>query len=188
MSQAIFGPYMECSLNLVVDLVNTEDDQNDRLQTVEDLVGFLREHQMSGLSTCTRADLDQVLEIRAKLRRVFETDDQLEAAEILNEMLASSEAQPILTNHDGQEWHLHYTPLGGPPATRVAAETAMALAVVIAEEGFERLQRCDSDTCDDVFIDASRNRSRRYCSSSICGNRASVRAHRERQRAASGNP
>ncbi|HSG18327.1 MAG TPA: CGNR zinc finger domain-containing protein, partial [Anaerolineae bacterium] len=33
-----------------------------------------------------------------------------------------------------------------------------------------------------LFIDTSRNRSRRWCSMESCGNRAKVRQHRERKR------
>jgi hypothetical protein len=46
------------------------------------------------------------------------------------------------------------------------------------------LKECDGDGCTAVFYDRSKNHTGRWCSMSACGNRAKVRAWRERQRAA----
>ncbi|MBW3576903.1 MAG: CGNR zinc finger domain-containing protein [Actinobacteria bacterium] len=58
----------------------------------------------------------------------------------------------------------------------------MAQATVIAAGEFHRLDVCAGEKCDDVYIDTSRSRSRRFCSPATCGNRASVAAYRARQR------
>lgn len=184
MSQADFGPYTECSLAVAVDLVNSAHDGHDHLPDVAALDGFVRDHDLSDAPRARRADLEAVHELRERLRAVFHAGDEAHASAILNELLAASGAHPMLTNHGDGRWHLHYTPAGAPLSARLAAESAMALAVVIAAGGFGRLRTCDSDTCLDVFVDASKNRSRRYCSPEVCGNRASVRAYRERQKAA----
>lgn len=44
----------------------------------------------------------------------------------------------------------------------------------------DRLRRCDAEDCRIVFHDESRTGTRRWCSMSRCGNRAKVRAFRER--------
>jgi predicted RNA-binding Zn ribbon-like protein len=176
---------MECSLELAVDLVNTENrvSGTDELTGVPALERFIREHKMSHEQKPTPDDLEQVRRLRSTLRRVFEAEDHEAAVEILNGLLAKAGARPELTNHDGP-WHLHYTPLRTPLAPRIAAESAMALSVVIAEDGFERLRVCEGDRCVDVFVDESKNRSRRYCSPQVCGNRASVAAYRARRKTA----
>ncbi|MEP6843952.1 MAG: CGNR zinc finger domain-containing protein, partial [Pseudolysinimonas sp.] len=46
--------------------------------------------------------------------------------------------------------------------------------------GAERLRRCDAADCHLVFHDESRTGSRRWCSMARCGNRAKVRAFRDR--------
>lgn len=186
MSQANFGPYMECSLSLAVDLVNTEDPVGGRddLTAAASLATFLEEHELSNAPRPTSQDLAHVRRLRSQLREVFRAPDQQRAVEILNGLLAKSGARPELTNHDDGPWHLHYTPARTPLAPRLAAEAAMALSVVIAEDGFDRLRTCDGERCVDVFVDESRNRSRRYCSPDVCGNRASVAAYRARQREA----
>lgn len=184
MSQADFGPYMECSLNVAVDLTNTRHDGHDHLEDLAALEAFVTDHGMSDVPEAMPGDLPAVHALRDALREVFTAPDEATASGILNQLLRSSGAHPELTNHGDGVWHLHYTPQGAPLAKRLTAESAMALAVIIAAGGFERFRTCDSDSCADVFVDRSKNRSRRYCSPEVCGNRASVRAYRERQRAA----
>ena len=65
--------------------------------------------------------------------------------------------------------------------TDLGAVTAMALSVALIEGGYERFGKCHSSTCDDVYVDISRNRSRRHCSDT-CTTRENVAAHRARQR------
>ena len=101
----------------------------------------------------------------------------------LNDLLAESSALPQLTDHDGV-WHFHFTPPESSLVAHMAAEAAMGLASVIRDHGLERLRVCAATGCSRVFVDTSRNRSRRYCNPDICGNRTNVAAFRARQRAA----
>lgn len=184
MSQLNFDNYMECSLSLAVDLVNTFDptDGTEDLPTIGALSEFVSEHQVSYQGRVTSQDLEQVRRLRARLRRVFDAPNEETAAGILNKLLAYSGARPELTSHGGDDWHLHYTASDAPLARRLMAEAAMALSVLVAADGFERLRVCEAGNCIDVFVDQSRNRSRRFCSPQVCGNRASVAAFRARQR------
>lgn len=58
--------------------------------------------------------------------------------------------------------------------------TRSAAELLTAEE-VERLKLCDAHDCGWLFIDASRNRSRRWCDMADCGNRAKARRFRERR-------
>lgn len=51
--------------------------------------------------------------------------------------------------------------------------------------GGDRIRSCEADDCPHVFLDESRANNRRWCSMQRCGNRAKVRAHRQRAAAAS---
>ncbi|SDC00932.1 CGNR zinc finger domain-containing protein [Streptomyces prasinopilosus] len=42
------------------------------------------------------------------------------------------------------------------------------------------LRQCEGDTCPIVYLDTSRGRRRRWCSSEVCGNRERVARHRRR--------
>jgi predicted RNA-binding Zn ribbon-like protein len=56
----------------------------------------------------------------------------------------------------------------------------MALVDVIRSDEMARLRVCEAADCEDVVIDLSKNRSRRYCDGG-CGNRAHVAAYRARK-------
>ncbi|MGA5134571.1 CGNR zinc finger domain-containing protein [Streptomyces olivoreticuli] len=43
-----------------------------------------------------------------------------------------------------------------------------------------QLRQCEGDTCSLVYLDTSRGRRRRWCSSEVCGNRVRVARHRRR--------
>jgi predicted RNA-binding Zn ribbon-like protein len=51
-----------------------------------------------------------------------------------------------------------------------------------AEGTWSRLKACPADACGWAFYDRSRNRSRTWCTMSVCGNRAKARSYRARQR------
>ena len=57
---------------------------------------------------------------------------------------------------------------------------AEALARLLAEEDFSDVKTCEGAACTLMFADRTRSRSRRWCSMSICGNRAKQIAHRHR--------
>ncbi len=50
----------------------------------------------------------------------------------MNALLARHRAAPVLSDHDGQSWHLHFTARGALPADAWGAQAATALAVLIA--------------------------------------------------------
>ncbi|CAN5675054.1 CGNR zinc finger domain-containing protein [soil metagenome] len=165
----------DMALNTAVALVNSGDD----LSTPEDLAAFVVRWQMSGARTGTAAELAAVQAIRPRLREIWYADDG-RAVEIVNTLLREADALPQLVRHDGWDWHLHATPSDAALADRLAVEAAMAMVDVIRMGDLDRLQVCAADDCDDVLVDLSRNRSRRFCDGG-CGNRANVAAYRARR-------
>jgi predicted RNA-binding Zn ribbon-like protein len=179
-----FTSYTDWSVRTAVDLVRTLDSFSgvDSLTSVEELRRFLQEHQVEAPRSLSEADLRAVRAVRGRIRAVFEAETEAKRGELLNGLLAESRTLPQVTDHDG-DWHFHYVPPGAPVARRLAATAGMALAVVIAEFGHDRLGICAADRCVDVYVDTSRNRSRRYCADS-CASRMNVAAYRARQRLA----
>lgn len=179
-----FVDYNDCSVVLAVDLVNTLSvaSDEDALRDPGALRAFLEEHEMSHLPDVDHGDLLQVRELRSRLRGLFTSERTDEVVAEINALAAESGAVPQLTDHDGEKLHLHFTPPDAPLAVRLAAEAAMGLAIVVRDHGLERLRTCAAEDCNDVFVDTSRNRSRRYCSAETCGNRTHVAAYRARRR------
>lgn len=180
-----FSHYNDYPVQLAMDLVNTRDpvSSDDRLSDLDGLRRFLDdvgEHLWHPSWRLTEADLEEVRGLRLRLRSVFNADDDADAAAILNEILSASRATPMVSVHEGAEPHLHFEPEGAGVAAWASAVTAMGLAVVLCDYGSERLGVCGSSTCEDVYIDTSRNRSRRYCTDK-CASRENVAAYRRRQ-------
>lgn len=67
---------------------------------------------------------------------------------------------------------------------RGAVGQIIAIAFLAELDGsWSRFKECGDPTCRSVFYDRSKNRSGKWCVMAECGNRAKVRAYRERERA-----
>jgi predicted RNA-binding Zn ribbon-like protein len=55
---------------------------------------------------------------------------------------------------------------------------------LLAGDQLELVRECEADECTRLFVDSSHGRTRRWCGMAECGNRAKVRAFRQRQEAA----
>lgn len=159
------------------------DDDVDRLTTPEELDVFVARWAWTGVRAVGQRraeELEEVRALRPRLREIWflGKDDAVDA---VNALLREGHALPQLVRHDSWEYHLHATSADAPLATRMAVEAGMAMVDVIRTGGLDRLQECDAVDCDDVFVDLSKNRSRRFCDGG-CGNRANVAAYRARRR------
>lgn len=99
----------------------------------------------------------------------------------VNSLLREHRAAPQLATHDGESWQLHFHSQDrevGMVAAR-GASCAVALATVIGSGWSSRLGTCASARCELVFVDTSRNGSRRFCSLR-CLNRDKVAGFRSR--------
>ena len=172
------------ALELAVDLVNSRANDSEALADLAALRGFLDEHEVSGSRSLSVDDLEQTHALRPRLRAVWQARDLRMAAAVVNGMIAEAGALPQLTDHDGYDWHLHWTAPSAGVASRLAADTGMALAELLRADEAARLRACEAPSCDAVFVDLSRNRSRRYCDTGNCGNRVHVAAYRARLRSA----
>lgn len=117
-----------------------------------------------------------------RLRTVFDAGELADTAVAINALLADVRVEPHLSDHDGQRWHLHYSPPEADVVDRLRSTTAFALAMLVSEYGVDRHGRCAAEGCAKVYADSSRNAARRYCSSA-CANRSAVAAHRARAKA-----
>jgi predicted RNA-binding Zn ribbon-like protein len=126
-------------------------------------------------AAATAFDLEALRALRAELGEVFTaaaTGRDAAAMGSLNTLLARSPVQPELVTHDDQPWHLHLAEHGSA-ADRYAAGATAGLTLTVSQYGLARLGICSIASCQRVFIDASSNRSRRYCPEH-CATRANV--------------
>jgi predicted RNA-binding Zn ribbon-like protein len=128
----------------------------------------------------TAAEAAEFCGVAAALRGVFDANAAGAvdlAAERVNELLAATGARPALDRHDGEGWHLHFHGAEESAVTGWAAGCATGLAVVVGSSLHGRLGVCSAPRCDRVFVDTSRNGSRRFCSTA-CQNRVKAAAFR----------
>src|SRR3954467_13848892 len=179
----LFAHDTVASLRAAVDLVNT-GEAPDTLTTVGQLDAWYAAHGYTGRHDRDEAELAALRALRPVLRELL-TSDRDRAAEHVNAMLAEADALPQLVRHDDLDWHIHAAAADAPLDRRVVVETAMAMIDVIRADELSRLSVCADDRCAGLVLDLSRNRSRRFCSTT-CANRNAVAAYRARSRPKAG--
>ena len=168
-------------LRLVQELLNTGDREHGRewLDSPEALHRWLLERDLVGRSDrITRADLAQTLETREALRELVRTRSG---------MPAGAEAIALLDDVAGAAQLTMRFDAGGaawlePAAAGAAGALGRILAHVLAasiDGSWERLKACPN--CSWAFYDYSPNRSAKWCSMLLCGNRAKVRDYYRRR-------
>lgn len=169
-----------------LDLANTWSPNTDPgpelLPDVAAARAFLQ-GRVAGADRAGTQDLEVLRRARDVFRRVLTVEDDADAVDVLNGLLRAHPVHPMISGHDGRDWHLHLSDDDRAPGELLVATAAFGLAAWLLEAGMERRGQCAHDDCEDVYVDTSRNHSRRYCSSA-CSNRANVAAHRARRRAA----
>jgi predicted RNA-binding Zn ribbon-like protein len=173
-----YDSYGSNAVELAIDLANA-----DR-QHPSWAADFVRTHEewftTRGSSEMSSADAGRVAETADLVRAVAVATAQDEVVAGLNDLLSRARPQPYATDHDG-DLHLHYAAPGAPAVEQLVTTVAMGLASVVAQHGWERLGVCAAESCGNVYVDTSRNASRRYCSNT-CASRSTVAAYRARQK------
>ncbi len=165
---------------LAVDLLNTADvlaTPPELLRDAAALRRFLQDHGIE--AEPDEADVHAVRVLRAKLRGAFTAPDEQSAADELNDLLRRAGATPQLERGD-HGWQWVYRPARAAIASAVAAAAAVPLLDAIRDHGWARFGTCRATPCCCVFVDRSRNRSRRFCSS-LCSDRVAQTAYRRRR-------
>ena len=180
-SQLRTGVNLASFAELAVRLVNSAvcDAEADPLRTPEAFREFTADRPFLAVGI-TQHDLDQLELLRIDLATVFtcavEGAEQA-AVDRLNALMMVHPVHPVLVAHDGEPWHVHLDE-SGSLTDRYAAAAVISLFLLISQLGIERLGICAIASCDQVFIDGSSNKSRRYCRehSAARGNVTSLRA------------
>src|SRR5437773_1881421 len=79
---------------------------------------------------------------------------------------------------DGFAWTLDSSAAELDAVLRPLVESAVSL---LTSERLARLRRCGNSTCYWLFLDETKNCSRRWCEMASCGNLMKVRRHRANQ-------
>jgi predicted RNA-binding Zn ribbon-like protein len=159
-----------------------DDDDRHVDPPLEMVRGFLVERRLlRDEERFTQADHQTYLELREAIRNVISAGTSQPIAQVYAETLdriaVASRLHP--------RFHTEQAPTLEPQGRGVAGAFGKMVATLFVgafDGSLEHLKLCADETCRSVFYDRSKNHSGRWCSMSSCGNRAKVRAWRERQR------
>jgi predicted RNA-binding Zn ribbon-like protein len=185
--QDFFDSYGQAGLLVAARLANDLGRAGALERSDDEVVSILRavlRDDPPSAAAVQPADVAGFVRLAAHLRAVFEAAGAGEtdtAAALVNELLAASPAPPHLAKEAGR-WRLHHHPLDAALVPMWVAICAEGLARLIGGDAADRLGVCSAPACDRVFVDGSKNASRRFCSTT-CQNRVKVAAFRRRQAA-----
>jgi predicted RNA-binding Zn ribbon-like protein len=130
------------------------------------------------------AVLRRAIELREAIYRILlaaanEARPASEDLDILNDALADAMARArIAPSDDGFAWG--WADEGA--LDQMLWPVARAAADLLTSDQLARVRLCSAHDCNWLFMDASRNGSRRWCNMQSCGNRAKARRFQQRQR------
>ncbi|HEY2508550.1 MAG TPA: CGNR zinc finger domain-containing protein [Streptosporangiaceae bacterium] len=186
-----FNSHVDAVVSVAVSLVNVLTPGESRGHRYQPPGGQEKQAAVTGALRAgqpaarlvTAAEAADLTETAAQLRAVFDAVDAGHvdaAAKQVNALLAATGAHPQLDRHDGEPWHLHFHGRTDSLADGWAAGCATGLAVVLGTDLYDRLGVCTAPRCDRVYVDVSRNGTRRFCSTA-CQNRVKAAAFRARR-------
>ena len=160
-------------------------------------VGLLRDEQVQALLRRAASQPNEAtavfartLEVREAIYRIFvaqikgksPADDDLS---ILNSMLVQPTREARVVRRSGKfewQWNFDETALEAPLCI-----LALSAVNLLTSENCQWVRQCaDEDGCGWLFVDTTKNHSRRWCDINDCGNRAKQRRYQKRTRNASG--
>jgi predicted RNA-binding Zn ribbon-like protein len=193
--------------SLCLDLANTVDKRpterpTERLERYADLVSWAEQaevltrragRQMLRAAAArprrARAALSRARSLREALFGIFSAAANGrpapdEALAMLNAALPDALAGlRVVPSENGFEWGWSVAERG---LDRILPPVLDSAAELLTSPDLARVRECGADTCAWLFLDKSRNRSRRWCDMTVCGNRAKARRHYQREKRRSG--
>jgi predicted RNA-binding Zn ribbon-like protein len=185
--------------NLVLDFANTaefhaSDDPDEKLETFPDLVSWSQAANLLSKTEArdllliaerdpkkARKSLSRALTLREIVYRIISAAAEGESPkksdlsrfnQYLSEAIRNSQISP---SDGGFSWSWQEEE---DPSDRILWMLVRETANLITSEEIERVGECADDRgCGYLFIDTSRNHSRRWCSMEDCGNRAKAQRH-----------
>jgi predicted RNA-binding Zn ribbon-like protein len=164
-------------VHLSLALCNTVAPEGDALASFEGLADW---YVRAGLSDVppevSDDDLRAVRTLRAGLRAALPAGDTAALAALAEDWL---EGAPGCLCVDPATLQPRFTP--GERTPRCLMVTAVLDALALGREAPGRVRVCAAEGCDALFVDTSRNGSRRWCSMERCGARAKAAAYYRRR-------
>ncbi|MBW4436832.1 MAG: CGNR zinc finger domain-containing protein [Pleurocapsa minor GSE-CHR-MK-17-07R] len=125
---------------------------------------------------------EQALHLRHTIRQIFaahaqgEKPSPLDVVELGKWLAQAGQLRKLGLKDGDAQWIWRDQGNLLAPLYRIA----WAAAELLTGDHVDQVRQCEAGDCDLLFVDVTRNHSRRWCSMDDCGNRAKARRHYER--------
>ncbi len=189
--------------NLSLNFANTVSRRDDperrreHLQNYADLISFASQSELISAKQAgdlhayaqqhdseARQSFRKGIILREALYRTFSAIAQGRAAEAADLVVISDSAAEALQHrylaraNDGYRWE--WRPAAKNSLDRIPWAAAQSGAGLLTSDELKLVRFCEAPDCEWLFLDRSRNRSRRWCDMTSCGNRQKARRHYQR--------
>ena len=185
----------------VLSFINTlsarpTDSPSERLGSYDDLVAWAREQHLVSAAAAERlageakkhphqaaAVLARAKDFREALNGLAAAIDtgkppQADVLKTIGECLAGAYANGRLVPHEGA---LQWVASAEDDLERVLWEVGRAAGRLVVSPRLARVRACAASDCGWWFVDDTKNRSRRWCDMTLCGNREKLRRFRSKK-------
>jgi len=147
----------------------------------EDFRRYTASHPSHAAELLTRAT-----ELREAIFHIFlsaadgETPAQQDLSRLNAELASGLGRLSISPSHDGKGFAWQWSEHDLKPEHLLGPIARSAAELLVRPDLVAKVHQCQGDNCGWLFVDCSKNHSRRWCDMRDCGNRAKVRRHRKR--------
>jgi predicted RNA-binding Zn ribbon-like protein len=168
-------------LDTIRAFVNTFEVETgyEHLESPQKLTEWLAGHGLPAEKRASREDLRKAVGVREALRALLLAN----AGETVGREAIATLNTAVRRSRLGLRFEADGNSRLAPQASGVDGSIGALLAIVAAamsDGTWSRLKACRAETCQWAFYDHTRNRSGVWCDMAVCGNRAKVRAYRQR--------
>lgn len=184
MSTALNNEALEQETDLLVEFVNTRDleEGTDSIADPELLADWIAERTGDYLPPPDEEGHARALALRESLRALLRANNGVETSEEGLAPLREAAERSRYRTTISADGRLDLAPARSD-LTGFEARLLLALERIQSQGAWPRLKACTDDGCQWAFFDATRNRSRTWCSMEECGNRQKTRRYRARRSA-----
>ena len=173
---------LEAEIDLLVEFVNTRDleEETDSIAASQQLSDWIAAQTGEHVGDLDEEDGARIHALRESLRALLRTHNGEQVDERRLVPLREAAERSRFRTTFSADGELQIAPARSD-LTGFEARLLLAIERLQSQGAWPRLKACTDDGCQWAFYDATRNRSRTWCSMEECGNREKTRRYRQRK-------
>jgi len=179
----------------VTNFINTIYTPNDiiidNFENYNDIVQWFLENEIVSEINQVNEKIEklyftQIIKFRTTIRDVFMNNIELDSSldklvQMTNDILLENKIHPQIASNDNS-FDLKFISNNQEQYNILLVQIAIEVIKLITSKDLKYLKKCNNHKCSLIFIDTSKNHSRRWCSMEVCGNRSKVNSFSKRKK------